>query len=151
MFTNTACQIRLESLPESRIFPTVREMFTSFEMNTDANFLFVKYILKCSWADLMAVQHRTLQRTTSVWGQIHLSSIRTAPKFCQVELQLRWHCGCNLINMNAVQIVLNFQVNVMGKATGKYAQCLWYFLMKDQAIWIERTEMRPKCASFQHL
>lgn len=34
----------------------------------------------------------------------------------------------------------------MGKAIKKYVQCLWY-LLKDQAICIERTEMGPKCAS----
>jgi len=33
--------------------------------------------------------------------------------------------------MNAVEIDLNFQVNVMGKAVKKYAQSLWYLLLAE--------------------
>lgn len=59
MFTNTACQIRLESLPGSRIFPTAKETFTSCEMNTDIHFFCLSNILKKrSWADLVAALHR---------------------------------------------------------------------------------------------
>lgn len=42
-------------------------------------FLFVKYIPKCSWADLTAVLLRALQRAASVWGQACSPSICAMP------------------------------------------------------------------------
>lgn len=90
-------------------------------MNTDTNFLFVKYVPKCSWADLMAALLGTLQSAASVWGQACSPSVCAVPKLCQVELQFRWHCGCNSINRNAVQINFNFELNIMWRALKKYS------------------------------
>lgn len=113
MFTNTACQIRLKSLPESRNFPTTKERFTSCEMNTDINFLFVKYIPKCNWADLMArlqlPKDNFSLRSDSVMCRFQTLPGRAIVWMAQ-WLQLDYHEYCT-----------NFQVNLVGKAFKKCA------------------------------